>query len=65
MTKFVELAAESVPLYIRTASAVIYRHNYTATVSILRNTTELHKYRLIGTVSHSDMQKIRIIGFFV
>jgi hypothetical protein len=25
---------------------------------------ELHLYGLIGTASHPDMQKIRIIGFF-
>jgi hypothetical protein len=28
------------------------------------NTVELHLSGLIGTASHPDMQKIRIIGFF-
>jgi hypothetical protein len=29
------------------------------------NTVELHLSGLVGTTSHPDMQKIRIIGFFI
>jgi len=32
--------------------------------SIVQSTVELHLSELIGTTSHPDMQKIRIIGFF-
>jgi hypothetical protein len=32
---------------------------------IALNTVELHLFGLIGTVRHPDMQKIRIIGFFI
>ena len=31
---------------------------------VSRNTVELHLSGLTGTASHSDMQKIQIIGFF-
>jgi len=33
-------------------------------MSPLSVTVELHFFGLIGTANHSDMQKIRIIGFF-
>jgi hypothetical protein len=32
---------------------------------IALNRVELHLSELIGTVSHPDMQKIRIIGFLI
>jgi len=31
---------------------------------VFASTVELNLSGLIGTVSHSDMQKIRVIGFF-
>jgi hypothetical protein len=31
---------------------------------VIRNAAELHSSGLIGTASHPDKQKIRIIGFF-
>ena len=42
----------------------IWQEIFFETLLVKENTVELHLSRLIGTTSHLDMQKIRIIGIF-
>jgi hypothetical protein len=50
--------------FVTFTTSVLNTTSYTDKIRAFSNTAELHLTGLIGTASHSDMQKIRIIGCF-
>jgi hypothetical protein len=50
--------------FVTSTRSAVNTTSYTDKIRAFSYTAELHLTGLIGTASHSDMQKIRIIGCF-